>query len=410
MAQSKEQLVFETILIDNVTNGLTHIRKVVQDLGNGMQKYTTNTFRTATDKVKELNKSVIQTIPTIKKMKFEWLGVMFAGMALTRTFGGLLRAQMELWGISDMLSATWTTVLLPIMEAITPVIMDVLEAFMDLPEDAQKAIGIFIIAATAIGGLLAFIGQLKLGLAAIKIAFLGAGTGGSVMGGIIGNISTVLAGFSAAVVAVAAIVVAVVIGMVLAWRENFLGMRETISRFIDGFKQQFDGFINMIKGIMKIIGGLLTGDFNKILEGLTQLFKGWFNFIVGGFKMTFNGVVAIITGAIKIIWNIIKALVDGVGWVVGKIGGLLGGSSAPAWKLPSFQTGGVMPETGIALLHKGERVLTAGETRQTGTNGGNANITINATVSSDYDVRRLANKLKEYWVSDFEKTSQGRTI
>jgi len=35
---------------------------------------------------------------------------------------------------------------------------------------------------------------------------------------------------------------------------------------------------------------------------------------------------------------------------------------------------------------------------------------VNAVVNSDYDVRRLAEELKRYWVSDFERVSQGRTL
>jgi hypothetical protein len=45
-----------------------------------------------------------------------------------------------------------------------------------------------------------------------------------------------------------------------------------------------------------------------------------------------------------------------------------------------------------------------------GSNGSSQNITINASIGDDYDVRRMADKLKEYWVNDFEKTSQGRSI
>jgi hypothetical protein len=105
-----------------------------------------------------------------------------------------------------------------------------------------------------------------------------------------------------------------------------------------------------------------------------------------------------------IIYNAIKVIIDGIGWIVGKIGGLFGGTGQPAWKMPSFQTGGIMPETGLAYLHKGERVTPANEVN----NSPNMNITINANVSSDYDVRRIAEQIKQYWVSDFERLTQRR--
>ena len=60
--------------------------------------------------------------------------------------------------------------------------------------------------------------------------------------------------------------------------------------------------------------------------------------------------------------------------------------------------GGSIDKTGMYQLHAGERVLTAGQTQRN--SGGssysfNMPITINATVSSDIDIRQLASKLAE---------------
>jgi hypothetical protein len=63
-----------------------------------------------------------------------------------------------------------------------------------------------------------------------------------------------------------------------------------------------------------------------------------------------------------------------------------------------------MPYTGLAMLHKGETITPAGQTIN------NSPITINATVSSDYDVRRLADQLSKYWTNDMERQSKGRGI
>jgi len=57
-----------------------------------------------------------------RRFKMEWLSIMFAGMALDRAFGGLMRTQMQLFGVTEMMSSAWTVVLLPIMELITPLI------------------------------------------------------------------------------------------------------------------------------------------------------------------------------------------------------------------------------------------------------------------------------------------------
>jgi len=413
MAVIKEEIVLEVSLVDDMYAGITRIKKTMKDIGRGMNQITTTSFRKAEEGIQGINKTMVKTIPKIKKFKMEYLGVMFAGMALTRTFGGLLKAQMDLFGVSDMLSATWTMVLLPIMEVITPIIMSMLEAFMDMSDGAKMAIGIFILLAAGLGLILLIGGQLALGIGALTTMFGGLFSAGGALAGVWQTLSAVMFSFGAIIAAVAAIVIAVIVGMVLAWKENFLGMKQTVEKFVEGIKQWFGGIVQYIKGFMKVIKGLFTGDFSLILEGMSMMLSGIFDFIVGSIKATIYGVIAVLTGAVKIIWNIIKAVVDGVGWVVGKVGGFFGGSGSSgkaAWKMPSFQTGGVMPETGMAMLHKGERVLTAGETRQSSSGGsGTANITVNASVSNDYDVRRLADKLKEYWVNDFEKTSQGRT-
>lgn len=64
--------------------------------------------------------------------------------------------------------------------------------------------------------------------------------------------------------------------------------------------------------------------------------------------------------------------------------------------VPSFHTGGVMPYTGLAFLHAGERILNPRETAALagGGLGGNNTIYITGnTIASDYDVRRIGDIL-----------------
>jgi len=82
------------------------------------------------------------------------------------------------------------------------------------------------------------------------------------------------------------------------------------------------------------------------------------------------------------IWNMITGAVEG------------GYSGAPSG---GRQFGGSIAKTGTYLLHAGERVASS---QNTGYGGGGAmtnNITINANVSNDYDVRRLADQIERYW-------------
>jgi len=67
------------------------------------------------------------------------------------------------------------------------------------------------------------------------------------------------------------------------------------------------------------------------------------------------------------------------------------------------QYGGYIPSTGLYEMHAGERVVTAG--------GGGVNfnptVNINASISSDMDIRGIANKLNNMWASDL-RSSMGR--
>lgn len=378
----KSKKITETI--NRMSNGVIKSTKVVEDFDQGL-----NTGRVIIDK----------TTKGLRRFNFAWLSIMFAGMALNRVFGGLIKSQFELWGVTDMFSATLSVVFIPLMSSLIDILFPIMEWFMNLPEPVQKAIGIFVLLATGIGILLTVIGSVMLavqGFAALWPAI--SATALPTIGGII----AALAPF----IAIIAIIVAVVIGMYLAWKTNFLGMKQTVENFVNAIKQSFGGLVDIFKGVLSILKGIFTGDFTLIKEGLVKIFKGLFDFIVGGFKAAFNLVVGVVKGALMIVYNIIKAIIDGIGWIVGKVGKLFGGTGEPAWKLPSFQMGGIMPETGLAYLHKGERITPANEVNSSPM----MNITVNANVSSDYDVRRIADQLKQYFVNDYERLIQRRGI
>ena len=82
--------------------------------------------------------------------------------------------------------------------------------------------------------------------------------------------------------------------------------------------------------------------------------------------------------------------IEGLKKMFKDIEGYLENINAPMAK---YQHGGYVPETGPALLHAGETVLPSGFSPVT-------NITINATISSDMDIRRVGSQLGEIWASE----------
>ena len=349
--------------------------------------------------------AVKQASIQLRRFKFEWLSIMFAGMALDRTFGNLVRSQLELFGVTDLMSSAWTIVLLPVMEKITPILYKLIDAFMNLSPGLQEAIGWIVLFGAGLGKIFSVVGQMMLFLMGLK-ALLPAAFAGGVPA--IKILTTAILGISSTFLLVAGIVLLVLAGMYLAWKNNFLNMKNTVQNFIEGFKQLFHGIIEIIKGILMIIKGIFTGDFELIKDGIVRIFKGLWDTLIGGFKAAFNLIVAVIKGALMIVYNIIKVIIDAVIWLINAIGKVAGSKKKIInWNMPSFKEGGIMPYTGVAFLHAGERIIPRNEVNN-GTVMFSPSVTINAEIKSDYDVRKLASELNQYWARDLERALKSK--
>jgi hypothetical protein len=357
--------------------------------------------------------------------KFEWLSIMFAGMALDRAFGGIVRSQLELFGVTDMMSSAWTLVMLPVMEQITPLIYALIDAFMNLPEPVKMAIGWFVLLAAGLGKILTFAGQAFLGFQGLIRLFPSIGTAIANAGGGITGLGKVIGAFfgglSATVLAVIAAIVLVVIGMYLAFKENFMGMKGIVTDFIDGFKQAFKGLIDVFKGVMNIIKGIFSGDGDLIVKGFTQIIKGLFNTVVGLIKMTLTAVGAIVVGTIRVVIGILQGTVNAFIAAYDKISKFFGGSGTTfrldvlsKMSAPSLAKGGAIDQTGMYMLHAGEFVYPRNDSANSANNAPNGqltfapNVTIQATVSKDIDINTLATKMNRVWATELEKLLKSR--
>ena len=200
--------------------------------------------------------------------------------------------------------------------------------------------------------------------------------------------------------------------MRIAWKENILGMKTIVANFIEGVKTFFSGIVNIVKGILNIVKGLFTGDFELIKEGIMQIFTGLWQAIKGGFMVTFNAVGAIVVGAITVVWNSIRAIVDGISWLIESVGGFLGLDfdipSLP--QIPSFQTGGIMPHTGLAMLHEGEKIIPKNQAGRQGTTFA-PQITITGNnINSDMDLDRIVDEINRRLAPQMERMMERGSI
>ena len=103
-----------------------------------------------------------------ERFKMHLLSVMFFGMQLQRTFGGLVTNALKMTGILDVLSAALNLVVFTVLEPFIPIIYDILEWFINLPKDTKRMVGAFIMAIAIIGSFLAIIGMLGLAFQGLK--------------------------------------------------------------------------------------------------------------------------------------------------------------------------------------------------------------------------------------------------
>jgi hypothetical protein len=285
---------------------------------------------------------------------------------------------------------------------------------MNLPEPIQFVIGLFVIIAAALGMLFTAIGMF--GTFAVGGFSVISGAVASLWGVIAGFVSWVAValgvGFGVAFAIVAAIIIAVialVVGAIEAWKNNFLGFKDAVIGIWEAIKTIVMGFVSFFVGIWDVITGIFTGNFDLIKQGFGKMGDG----IVGIFKGVANLVINIVNALVGLIVSALAQLIRPIQWIWNMIPGHAKVTwyedimSAGAGKnlIPSFATGGVMPYTGLAMLHAGETITPAGQ-------GINSAPTFNITtnVSNDYDVRRLADDLSKYWVQDMERMSKSRGI
>jgi len=348
-----EKIEIVAALYDNVTGQAKKITESVETMRGGIQKTVETTKRWNKQGKLQLTTMVKQT-KGLHKFQMEWLGIMFAGMALYRVFGGLIRKQLELFGVMEMFGATMTIVMLPVMEAITPILYKMLEFFMALPSEVKTATGAFILLGAALGLVLMIGGQLMLGINSLL--------GLLVKFGIIGSASISALGMPLMVIAGS--IVGIISLAYLAY-----------TAFEDGFG-----------GIWKIL--TTTKSYILALAGPLAIFQLITIATVGYVIRYWDKLINVL----KEVWGWIKKITSYYMYTAPFGIGLLG----------SFQTGGVIPATGPYMLHKGETVTPAGATTIS------TPIYISASVSSDYDVARLTEEISRRMAPMLERLSIGR--
>ncbi len=204
-----------------------------------------------------------------------------------------------------------------------------------------------------------------------------------------------------------------IIDFVVTRVDAFVSIVETVLDIFENFAPFLDVVLNSIISVLNFFNEKGLEFFQNILDAL--LFAA--DFLVDKWG-TIKDILTWIGTFFEPAWKIIKDALEEAGdflqerWdsilsilertadllesVFDKISNIFSGknlkrlSPIPLPFLGPFATGGVIPETGLALVHKGETVVPAGRGM-----GITQNITIQATINNDLDIRRLAERLAE---------------
>ncbi len=417
----------ETIIIKFLTKGVGRIKKELSAIG----KVTTapmERFKEMTTQTGRMNKRFKEGRTTMGKfahtMRFathglrgfrmEMLGVMFFGMGMARFFTGLLKPAMEMVGIFKIWTTTLAIGFLPIAMMILPILLQFMDWFLNLAPNIQMAIGAIVLFGAILGTIIMLVGMFALGIGSI-ILLVG------MLTPIWGTVVAVLGMFGIAIV----VIIAIIVLLWLAFKTNFLGMKDLFIGVWNGIVQVFKGVWETISGIWDIIAGIFTKDWKRVWKGVKKVFHGVVVGIIGGLLKILGSIIKfIVTLPLKlakymiefIAW-IIKSLL----WIVTHTGewvpklikgikdvfadivelakdlgkqimeSIIAGIKA-AWEwakslvkgggreepeIPSKQLGGFIPRTGLYRMHAGEMVTPSP------TINFQADITVNAATGVD---------------------------
>lgn len=189
---------------DIVINFITNVKAFSNVMSQSLNSFRKNIVATQqmTNKGALLASRIRDLTHGMKGFRMEMLGVMFFGMMLQRTLVGLLRPALEVFGVFDLWRIMLQTLFLPIVSALFPMFLNLLDIFMNLSPSVKMVLGLFVLLGIIFSSILMVVGQFTLGLGALIVA------GGAIVPIItlIGSVLVILLGVMTVIVGIIDIV------------------------------------------------------------------------------------------------------------------------------------------------------------------------------------------------------------
>lgn len=394
------------LIVSLKTEGLGKIDKAKDKVNESMESMTGSSEETQSQ-MGELNESVNQNAEAVDELGTSFmqatgqgLALLFAGRFLSQTFGGLSRTMFDMLGVTDMFSAMMKTILLPAFLAIQPVLMRIMERFMEMDESTKMIIGSFVILATALAPIIMILGQIMAGMAAF-------GIGASAVVAALSTLGSVLAAVAGA--------------LAILWVGFEFGM-DIVRNFrilIDGLKTNFQLFVGMVKRLMRGEWRSAWGMFKAIVSNSIDTVKKIFlNDLINFLENTFPNLTQ---SARNFASNFADAITDFIGDAVDKVKGWIEDIKNGLASIPGAGMAGgamnfaanrvndfVISDGRVLKTHPNDVLFGMKNPEQLGRGGGGQNITINVDrpqLNNEMDVDKMIERVKR----DLDRDTRGRS-
>jgi len=353
------------------------------------------------------------------------LGVMFAGMLVERMFGGLTK-ELKKFGIEQAFTVIQMSLIMaqlqsPIFNTFRKTLWNLTKIFMNLPQGLREAIGGGQIFIAFLGGLVTKLGSAGLAILGLQALFP------ALLPKIGAFISVAFKGLISLLPTlglIAAALLALVVIFKLVFDKEFRNTIRNAGRrfgdfvfelgqswgdFVFESGKNFGSWLRNIRSGLGIILENIKRDFNEKINSIKNFFiqkwdniknkvaevanwiknkmKGVWDFVKDVFRKPFEIGFKLLTSGISGLTRGLRRLIE---FVLERVGFEAG---------ESFQLGGRVRKTGLAVVHKGEQVIPATKVSSGGVFA--PNITINASVSSDMDIDHLARRVNDIFERDF---------
>lgn len=389
----------------------------------------------------QMTNARMQEMKTYKAFRFELLSTLFFGQMLAQTMNGLLQPAFQTAGVFDIISTILELLFLPIALALIDPLLALMDWFLSMPEGVQLVIGAIVLFLGILGTIIAFVSQVGLLLGSFGFTFtsLGALISGAfsiivtVIGSALTAIVGALGGWIIVVIAIIILLITSIIFNVEGFVRAFTNLFENVSKSITDIIQ---GLFGMLEGIVQtglgLIEGLMTGNWDRMnnglktfVDGFVQSITGFFNLVTGNFlnfgidlgiafatglvraygaiKEAIRGIPVIgpmIAGGLDFGESIAGSIMGALGGIANSVGGMFSGI------IPGFAEGGIVTRPTLAMV--GERgpeaIVPLGNNSSMGSViYYNPTYNISNDINSNADIDYMLDEIERRQANDYER-------